>query len=87
MKTETYKFHTDPGHGWLQVPRVKLKELKIENEISQYSYVKGDDVFLEEDLDAGLFCQAMKKLNQEFKTEEINSDNESFIRGFQSYRF
>jgi len=41
----TYIFHVDPGHGWLEVSRSELKELGILNQISRYSYQRGDKVF------------------------------------------
>lgn len=53
-----FLFIQDPGHGWLQVPSTLIKLLGLTSKISGYSYVKGDDVFLEEDCDLGLFVAA-----------------------------
>ena len=36
-----YIMESDPGHGWLGVPRAELAELGIESKISGYSYVEG----------------------------------------------
>lgn len=58
---KVYVFHNDPGHGWLAVKTKEILELGIEKEISTYSYIKGNTVYLEEDCDAGLFFNAMKK--------------------------
>lgn len=51
-----YNFYTDPGHGWLEVPRAELKALGILSKVSGYSYQKGNMVYLEEDCDLSLFC-------------------------------
>jgi len=56
-----YTFHTDPGHGWLEVPISELIELDIERRISCYSYVNKDTAYLEEDCDAGVFIKAYEK--------------------------
>ncbi|GAI27681.1 unnamed protein product, partial [marine sediment metagenome] len=53
-----FDFYSDPSHGWLKVQRKELAELGIENEISVYSYQKGDAVYLEEDSDAPKFMDA-----------------------------
>lgn len=58
---KVYVFHNDPGHGWLAVKMKEILELGIEKDISTYSYIKGNTVYLEEDCDAGLFFNAMKK--------------------------
>ena len=53
MKTDhTYIliFHTDPGHGWLEVPVKEVRNSGVP--ISQCSYIKGDKAYLEEDCDA-----------------------------------
>ncbi len=57
-----YRFINDPGHAWLEVPRVELEALQIIP--SSYSYQHGDKVYLEEDCDASLFIAA-KKLTKE----------------------
>ena len=55
---DTFTFHTDPGHAWLEVPRKMLTELGIDSEITGYSYQSGDHVYLEEDCDAVAFVKA-----------------------------
>ena len=44
-----YNYHTDPGHGWIEVPIEELHRLKITP--SAYSYRKGETAYLEEDCD------------------------------------
>ena len=61
--TETFTFHTDPGHGWVEVPLQVIQELDINKDISSYSYTDGRNVYLEEDCDAGKFVAAFEKVN------------------------
>ena len=82
-----YVFHSDPGHGWLEVKRQELKDLGILNEISQYSYQKGDTVYLEEDCDAALFTIAKEKAGQKIERKDIveSYKENTPIRNYQSF--
>lgn len=60
MKTQRLTFHTDPGHGWLEVTRADLVELGILGLVSAYSYTDGPRFYLEEDCDATLYLEAAK---------------------------
>lgn len=51
-------FHQDDGHGWIAVKRKLLDELGIADQISRFSYVKGQTVYVEEDSDASKFFTA-----------------------------
>ncbi len=53
-------FFSDPGHGWLRVPRSELIELGVMDKISACSYQTDDGqfVFLEEDCDLGVYVDA-----------------------------
>ena len=54
-------WQTDPGHGWLQIPKETFKELKINPvEVSGCSYHNSAYVFLEEDCDAELAINAFR---------------------------
>lgn len=55
---ENFVYHDDAGHGWLAVPRAALKLLKVEDQITGYSYQKEDMVYLEEDQDLFTFAKA-----------------------------
>jgi hypothetical protein len=86
MKQEKRNFHTDPGHGWLEVKYSELKELGIEEKISSYSYVKDNVVYLEEDCDAAVYLDAMKAKGVEIKLIElIQRDDYHEIRQYKSY--
>lgn len=58
MKTKTYTFHQDSGHGWLAVKRSELEQLGVLDKISSYSYTRGMTVYLEEDCDMSVFFRA-----------------------------
>jgi hypothetical protein len=85
LMADTYIFHEDPGHGWLEVGRDELKRLGILQKISRYSYQKGDRVFLEEDLDAGIFVKAKKKNGERVSFREVYKENTP-IRRYQNFR-
>lgn len=56
-----FKFIRDPGHGWLRVPHKVIRDMGFKaSRFSRYSYVDNDYMYLEEDLDAGVFLQAYK---------------------------
>jgi len=81
---DKYTFHTDPGHGWLEVTRAELIELGITNQISQYSYQKGKLVFLEEDCDTARFLNAKSEIGQTFSFREVHLENTP-IRNYSQY--
>lgn len=62
----TYTYHTDPGHGWVEVPMLTINDLGLADKISEYSYRNGDKVYLEEDCDASLFINALKDLGLKY---------------------
>ena len=83
----TYKFHSDAGHGWLAVPKHEIQELGIAVDISQCSYQKGGMAYLEEDCDAPLFIRTFEaKSKTAIKIiEDVYDGAESPIRNYESY--
>ena len=80
------KFHTDPAHGWLEVNYSELKDLKIEDKISSYSYIKDDIVYLEEDCDVAVYLDAIKAQGNEIEFIELNNPvNYHEIRDYKSF--
>ena len=77
-----YRFITDAGHGWLEVPRTELEALHIAGEVSSYSYQHGELVYLEEDCDATLFWDA-KGLTRADITDVYQ--NPTPIRGYPHF--
>lgn len=58
------KFISDPGHGWLRVPHKVIADAGLsKKDFSGSSYVDNDYMYLEEDLDAGVFIETFKRLN------------------------
>ena len=82
---DTFNFHTDPGHGWLEVPRSELVGLGIDGEITSFSYEKGDLAYLEEDCDAGTFVKAyQEKHGRKVQINEYYKEVTP-IRNYQQY--
>lgn len=86
-KTFTCIYYTDPGHGWFKVKRSVLHNLGIADQISLYSYQRGDYVYLEEDCDAFLLHQALKEQGTTLVTHRKHTDNDSRIRTYERYRY
>lgn len=59
--TTVLTFIEDPGHAWLKIPRSHLNGLGIAGDITPYSYQKGNIIYLEEDLDWGIYMNARKE--------------------------
>jgi hypothetical protein len=84
MKTQSLTFHTDPGHGWLEVTRAQLDALNITAQITPYSYQHRDRVYLEEDIDAGLYLQTAKAAGYRLTIRDQYADP-SPIRNLPSF--
>lgn len=86
---QSYTYHMDPGHGWLQVPERDIIELGLTDLISSCSYRGGaynNLIFLEEDCDMPLFLEAWKRLaGGEPETHGENHADDCFIRDLQPY--
>lgn len=79
-------FHSDAGHGWLEVPRKLVKALGIEAEISSFSYQKHGTVYLEEDSDAPKFIKAYTRvLGMPPYVTELDSVDHSLIRTYRPF--
>jgi len=85
MKSK-FRFISDPGHAWLEVPRSLLGTLGIPTQISKCSYQRGDLVYLEEDCDAPRFIEAYKAKIGEFEFIEVHQEH-TRIRGYESYAY
>jgi hypothetical protein len=61
LRARKYFFHTDPGHGWLEVSRLALALVGVEEDISPCSYqsLDGRTAYLEEDCDCSLYFRAL----------------------------
>lgn len=79
--------HEDPGHAWGEVPIKLLRELGIADQISAFSYRRGDLAYLEEDCDLSLFARTAEAAGYAITWDEEHFTNhESPIRHFRGYR-
>jgi hypothetical protein len=85
MKQFTITFYSDPGHGWGKVKRHVLHKLGIINSISAYSYQKDDNVFLEEDCDLPVLCQALNMAGYTIVFKDKRSNTDSRIRSYERF--
>ena len=87
MKSIKVTHISDPGHGWIEVPLETLAHLKIVEDMSGFSYIKGAYAYLEEDCDAGKFIQTCKAHGIECKIDYTsdNSGRYSAIRNYERY--
>ena len=73
--------HTDPGHGWFQVPASILRDLNTIDRVTKYSYycARTDTLFLEEDQDVSLIIDPMRAAGESISIEE-RFEESSFVR-------
>ncbi len=86
QKTFTCTYYTDPGHGWFKVKRSVLHNLDIADQITSYSYQRGEYVYLEEDYDAFLLHQKLNEQGTTLVTKRKHTDNDSRIRSYERYK-
>jgi len=79
------KFYSDPGHGWVAVKRKIVYDMDLAGKTSQYSYQRGNTVYLEEDCDASLLVEALRERGIEIALEENITDKTSPIRSYERF--
>ena len=83
----TLNFYTDPGHGWAKVNKKVLNDLGIAEQISAYSYQRGDFAYLEEDCDLARLMAAAAAAGITIKLREhCSRERSSKIRSYRPYR-
>ena len=85
-KTFTVTVYSDLGHAWAKVKRSVLHNLGIANDITSYSYQRGEYVYLEEDCDLTTLCMALNQRNTRVKFVEKRTDRDSRIRSYERYK-
>ena len=80
-----FRFISDPGHGWLEVPIQLIDVLGIKDKISQYSYRRGFAAYLEEDCDAPEFIRACRAQGITVEYDDIYEEQQSLIRRYQRF--
>jgi hypothetical protein len=83
----TFTFHTDPGHGWVEVPFSVLKELGIEDKITPYSYAHNSVAYLEEDCDGTTFVEAYKAKYGDYPKCTDKYTENCFVRHLNNYQY
>jgi hypothetical protein len=82
---KTFKYHNDPGHGWLAVKLDLLDELDLIDKISNYSYIRGKTAYLEEDVDCVLFVNKYKQRHGSFEEQSAYYSGRCPVRGYDRY--
>ncbi len=80
-----FNVYSDPQHGWCKVKRSLLVQLCIDNDISSFSYERGEYVYIEEDGDMAIFITAMNNKNIKFSFNELSGNRSSRIRNYNRY--
>jgi len=81
-----FDFVSDPSHGWLKVPVSELVRLGITDQISTYSYIKGDMAYLEEDRDMKVFLDARTAAGEgDIRMIEHVRNRDSRIRKYDAF--
>lgn len=78
--------YSDPSHAYGKVKRQVLKNLKLDKYISSFSFQRGDYVYLEEDRDLSLLCQALYDNNTRVVFHEKTSSKPSRVRTYDHYQ-
>lgn len=82
-----YDFFEDPYHGWVKVNIKELEELGIAEEISEFSYMDEEFVYLEEDADLSTFGYAKEKIGPKLEFTMHLSEGPSPIRKYKRYKY
>lgn len=84
-ETRILEFHADPSHGWLAAPIDEIREAGLC--ISNYSYINRDTgtAYLEEDRDAMVFINYLKKNKVGFAVKETHIDYTHPIRRMERW--
>ena len=85
MATLKIHVYSDGGHGWARVKRPLLTTLGIADKITNFSYQRGDWVYLEEDCDATTLVNALQNAGVMYKFIEHYSHGVSKIRSYDRY--
>jgi hypothetical protein len=77
--------HSDSQHGWMAVKRKTVQEIIGLNNVSCYSYQKGNTVYLEEDRDLTNFINAIREKGIELERRIAKHYESSPIRNYQPF--
>jgi hypothetical protein len=83
----TIPYYQDLAHGWARVSIGLLHGLKIADQISAYSYRRGDYAYLEEDSDLSRLMQVAQAGGITFKLKQFHTNKTSKIRSYDQFYF
>ena len=88
MEDTFFTFHTDPGHGWLEVDLHEMRRSGLEpKDFSACSYRRRNVFFLEEDCDAPKFKKAYEAGGHKFEYyEQVVPYGQAFVRGMAGFK-
>ncbi len=81
-KDITLKYYSDPGHSWIAIKIKTLFLIDVLNQMSIYSYVRGQTLYAEYHCDAGKAIQALKAAGYEVTFAYSHTDKRSPIRSY-----
>ena len=82
-----FTLYYDAGHGWLAVTEAEAAQVGLtEGDFTAYSYKFGDTLYLEEDLDAGVFIRAWEAARGEILIHAVDHGDYSPIRNMADVR-
>lgn len=84
-KPITITVYNDPGHAWAAVPHELIVKLGLVEEISDFSYMTANKVYLEEDCDFTTFLKAAEAAELKIKIKEHYCNSASKIRWYGKY--
>jgi hypothetical protein len=87
MTKLSLNFYQDPGHSWVKIHKNWLGLLDIADKISNYSYMRKNYAYLEEDCDLSILFEAAKPLDIEIKLREYHTNKGSKIRSYDNYSY
>ena len=78
--TPQFKYISDPGHGWIEVPKDLACIFGFQDKITSYSFHNRDFYYLEEDGDAGLLFEALKNNKTTWIINDEYTNGDSYVR-------
>jgi hypothetical protein len=79
-------FYSDSGHGWGEIPVSLIEELRLSDKISNYSYRKMDNAYLEEDCDLPMVLKKLKDRDITFSFNEMPSNGNCWVRSLKRFQ-
>jgi hypothetical protein len=86
MTKLTLNYYQDPGHGWAKIHKNWLELLGIADKISNYSYMRKNHAYLEEDCDLSTLYAAADKAGIEIRLKQYHTNKISKIRSYDNYK-